>query len=159
MAGHYSLDDISIDIKTLCRRAGVRFIQQSIVQVDAVSNMVATTGDERLALDYDVLSLNTGTETDMRWLDKRDSYAKTDTHASTDVIAIRPLSEFITHWQQILAEARQASQYQLAIAGAGVANLILVCSSIMSIGVTKACARALWAIDSGSSAAIKATAF
>ncbi len=133
MAGHYSLDDISIDIKSLCRRAGVRFIQQSIVQVNAASNMVATTSDERLALDYDVLSLNTGAETDMRWLDKRDSYAKTDTHASTDMIAIRPLSEFITHWQQILAEARQASQYQLAIVGAGAAATELVMAAQVAL--------------------------
>lgn len=133
MAGHYSLDDISIDIKSLCMRAGVRFIQQSIVQVDAASNMVATTGDERLALDYDVLSLNTGAETDMRWLDKRDSYAKTDKDASTDVIAIRPLSEFITHWQQILAEARQASQYQLAIVGAGAAATELVMAAQVAL--------------------------
>ena len=37
MAGHYQLDDISIDITSLCRRAGVRLIQQSIVKGDAAA--------------------------------------------------------------------------------------------------------------------------
>ena len=133
MAGHYQLDDISIDIASLCRRAGVRFIQQSIVQVDAASNMVATTGDERLALNYDVLSLNTGADTDMRWLDEQDSYAKTDKDASMNAISIRPLSGFITHWQQILIDARQSNQYKLAIVGAGAAATELVMAAQVAL--------------------------
>lgn len=131
MAGHYQLDDISIDITSLCRRAGVRLIQQSIVKVDATSNMVATTGDEGLALDYDLLSLNTGADTDMRWLDQPNGHAKMNVR--THVIAIRPLSEFITHWQQILVDARQASQYQLAIVGAGAAATELVMAAQVAL--------------------------
>ncbi len=74
MAGHYQLHDISIDIKSLCVRAGVRFIQQSLVQVNAASNKVVTTGDEQTHFDYDVLSLNTGADTDMRWLRDHNGY-------------------------------------------------------------------------------------
>lgn len=104
MAGHYQLHDISIDIKSLCVRAGVRFIQQSLVQVNAASNKVVTTGDEQTDFDYDVLSLNTGADTDMRWLrdhkDQNDYRSDSnDRDANTDVIAIRPLSTFITQWR------------------------------------------------------------
>ena len=118
MAGHYRLDDISIDTKSLCLRAGVRFIQQSITKVTAASNTVTTTGDEYF--EYDILSLNTGADTDISWLNRQ-----SDT-TDNDVIAIRPLSEFITQWQQILDDARQSEQYRLAIIGAGAAAIELV---------------------------------
>ena len=131
MAGHYQLNDISIDIKSLCRQAGVRFIQQSITQVSASANMVRITGKDSLSLGYDVLSLNTGADTDMGWLDEPNGYAKRD--ARTRAIAIRPLSAFITHWQQILVDARQSSQYRLAIVGAGAAATELVMAAQVAL--------------------------
>jgi len=135
MAGHYQLHDISIDIKSLCVKAGVSFIQQSLVQVNAASNKVVTTDGEQTDFDYDVLSLNTGADTDMRWLrdynDQNDH--KSDSDASTDVIAIRPLSTFITQWQQILQDAQQSEKYQLAIVGAGAAAIELVMAAQVAL--------------------------
>ena len=145
MAGHYQLHDISIDIKSLCVRAGVRFIQQSLVQVNAASNKVVTTGDEQTHFDYDVLSLNTGADTDMRWLRDHNGYNEhksdsddsdvgaVNTYANTDVIAIRPLSTFITQWQQILKDAQQSERYQLAIIGAGAAAIELVMAAQVAL--------------------------
>ena len=141
MAGHYQLHDISIDIKSLCVRAGVRFIQQSLVQVNAASNKVVTTGDEQTDFDYDVLSLNTGADTDMRWLCDHNGYNehKSDSDdnntgaANTGVIAIRPLSIFITQWQQILKAAQQSEKYQLAIIGAGAAAIELVMAAQVAL--------------------------
>lgn len=138
MAGHYQLHDISIDIKSLCVRAGVRFIQQSLVQVNAASNKVVTTGNEQTDFDYDVLSLNTGADTDMRWLHghnehRSDSDDNNTGAANTDVIAIRPLSTFITQWQRILKEAQQSEKYQLAIIGAGAAAIELVMSAQVAL--------------------------
>ncbi|PKH65095.1 hypothetical protein CXF61_08250 [Psychrobacter sp. 4Dc] len=138
MAGHYQLHDISIDIKSLCVRAGVRFIQQSLVKVNAASNKVVTTGDEQTDFDYDVLSLNTGADTDMRWL--RDHKGQNDYRsdnddrdANTDVIAIRPLSTFITQWQRILKDAQSSEKYQLAIIGAGAAAIELVMAAQVAL--------------------------
>ncbi|MGO2278580.1 MULTISPECIES: FAD-dependent oxidoreductase [unclassified Psychrobacter] len=144
MAGHYQLHDISIDIKSLCARAGVRFVQQSLVQVNAASNKVVTTGDEQTDFAYDVLSLNTGADTDMRWLydqnDHRNNSVDRDvdagtvgSDANTDVIAIRPLSTFITQWQQILKNAQQSEKYQLAIIGAGAAAIELVMAAQVAL--------------------------
>jgi len=138
MAGHYQLHDISIDIKSLCVRAGVRFIQQSLVQVNAASNKVVTTGNEQTDFDYDVLSLNTGADTDMRWLrdhkDQNDYRSDSDdSDANTDVIAIRPLSTFITQWQRILKDAQSSEKYQLAIIGAGAAAIELVMAAQVAL--------------------------
>ena len=138
MAGHYQLDDISIDTKSLCLRAGVRFIQQSITKITAASNTVETSGNERF--DYDVLSLNTGADTDLRGLiSQADDYKSNDNRDGmsndlrNEVIAIRPLSTFTIQWQQILADARQSDQYRLAIVGAGAAATELVMAAQVAL--------------------------
>lgn len=122
MAGHYDLNDISIDIKSLCLQAGVCFIQRPIVKVNATSRSVTTANEE--CFGYDVLSLNTGADTDMHWLKATALDQKTATamtHTAPAVIAIRPLSAFITHWQQVMVDAQHATHYRLAIVGAGAA--------------------------------------
>jgi NADH dehydrogenase FAD-containing subunit len=132
MAGHYQLHDISIDIKSLCVRAGVRFIQQSLVQVNSASNKVVTTGDELKNFDYDVLSLNTGADTDMRWLYDHNNH-RSNSDAKNDMIAIRPLSTFIIQWQRILKDAKSSKKYQLAIIGAGAAAIELVMAAQVAL--------------------------
>jgi len=140
MAGHYHLDDISIDIKPLCLQAGVRLIQRPIVKVDAESRRVITANDAYF--DYDVLSLNTGADTDMHWLNEAaTAKAIPNTNISTNtsnattaaVIAIRPLSVFIDRWQAILLDAQQSSNYRLAIVGAGAAATELVMAAQVAL--------------------------
>ncbi|MDN5897977.1 MAG: FAD-dependent oxidoreductase [Psychrobacter sp.] len=160
MAGHYQLDDICIDVKSLCLRAGVRFVQRPIVKVDATSRTVITSGNKQCGAgygcyynyDYDVLSLNTGADTNLDWLetnkrhrfdkeiadkeiadkegiDKESTYKENIYKQTSDtkgVIAIRPLHYFARQWQQIIAAAKQTTHYRLAIVGAGAAAMELV---------------------------------
>ena len=121
MAGHYSLEDISIDAKSLCIKAGVRFIQQPLAGVDASANHVTTSNSESFA--YDVLSLNTGADTDIKWLNKQNNDIQDN---NSTVTPIRPIYPFIERWQQIIDEVNYADQYQLAIVGAGAAAVELV---------------------------------
>ena len=139
IAGHYQLDDISIDIMSLCKRAGVRFIQRPIIKVNAASCIVTTSNEEhfddehdndrRVNIDYDynVLSLNTGADTDMRWLN--DSSAQN----VSKITPIRPLSVFIERWQHIIDEAKQATSYRLAIVGGGAAAAELVMAAQVTL--------------------------
>ncbi len=120
MAGHYNLSDISIDAKSLCARAGVRFIQRSLAGITATANQLTTLNSE--SFDYDLLSLNTGADTDISWLNS----AQEDVDISTKVIPIRPIYPFIERWQQIIVEAEQCAHYRLAIVGAGAAAVELV---------------------------------
>lgn len=131
MAGHYNLADISIDAQALCEQAGVIFIQQSLAKVDAASSIARTADNQQL--DYDVLSLNTGANTDLRWLNKGQDQLPANTETAVlpiqlpeQVIAVRPISLFIERWQQIIEEAKQSAQYQLAVVGAGAAATELV---------------------------------
>ncbi len=138
MAGHYELDEMSIDLAPLCLRAGVRLIQSSIAQVTAQACQL-TTADQQ-SFEYDVLSLNTGADTDMRWLNNEANITRAiagkpstiDTHNST-VMAIRPLSVFIERWQQILMDAKHSDAYKLAIVGAGAAATELVMSAQVAL--------------------------
>ena len=122
MAGHYTLDDIRIDIAVLCKQAGVHLIQQPIVKVDAKSQRVMTIDDSHYS--YDVLSLNTGADTDMRWLNNAET---------NSVMAIRPLHSFVNQWSQVLATAQRSECYRLAIVGAGAAAIELVMAAQVAL--------------------------
>ena len=123
MAGHYQLSEISIDIVELCRRAGAQLIQRSITAVDAYKQTLSTAKNEHY--EYQVLSLNTGADTDLTWL-KSDSVASKDLESKTTVIPVRPLPNFVEQWQHILEQAKQINHYKLAIVGAGAAATELV---------------------------------
>ncbi|MES1964223.1 FAD-dependent oxidoreductase [Psychrobacter sp. AH5] len=124
MAGHYNLAEITIDMIELCRRAEVSLLQQPIIAVDAETQTVVTSKDE--TLDYQVLSLNTGADTDLHWLKSDDSEAEKADDNHVKVVPVRPLANFVLQWQQILQEAKQADQYKLAVVGAGAAAAELV---------------------------------
>lgn len=103
MAGHYILDDIRIDIAAQCKQASVHFIQQPIVKIDAKSQRVMTADDYDHS--YEVVSLNTGADTDMHWLNNADT---------NSVIAIRPLHSFVNQWSQVLATAQHIINWLLS---------------------------------------------
>lgn len=128
MAGHYQLNDISIDIVELCRRAGVPLVQRPIIAVDADKQTVATAKEE--CFDYDVISLNTGADTDLTWLTvgtlEGEDLELINLESETKVVPVRPLVNFVEQWQHILEEAKRTSHYQLAVVGAGAAATELV---------------------------------
>ncbi len=131
MAGHYSLDEVSIDIKSLCQQVGVRFIQASIAQVAASSNQLVSADKQHFA--YDLLSLNTGADTDIRWLNASHASHENTNNNVNMVTPIRPLHEFTQAWQQILKDANTITRYKLAIVGAGAAAVELVMAASVAL--------------------------
>lgn len=129
MAGHYQLSDISIDIIELCKRAGVTLIQQAIIAVDADSQTITTVKDAKSAqkehLYYELLSLNTGADTDMTWL-QADDLENKELENKVKVIPVRPIVSFVEQWQQILEQAKHTEHYKVAVVGAGAAATELV---------------------------------
>lgn len=122
MAGHYTLEDICIDIAALCKQTGVHLIQQPIVGIEAKSQRVMTADDNEYS--YEILSLNTGADTDLHWLTNADT---------SSVIAIRPLHSFVNQWLQVLSAAQRSAHYQLAIIGAGAAATELVMAAQVAL--------------------------
>ena len=60
IAGHYTTDEITIDIGRLCAAAGVEFVQATATALDPEGKRVQL--EERPAISYDTLSLNLGSK-------------------------------------------------------------------------------------------------
>ena len=115
IAGHYSVDEIHIDLRVICAWANVRFIEESMVDLDLVSRHVHF--DARPPMGFDVLSLDTGSTPDLS--------VDGAQHHSTPV---KPVYEFSNRWQGILSKVKRNSHEKISIgvvgSGAGGFELI-----------------------------------
>ena len=121
MAGHASEAEMSIDIAPLCQAAGVQWIQEDLLAMDATERFISTRTQPRLA--YDLLSLNTGAETNLSWL----------SGAADGLLPIRPLSNFVMQWPLILMQAKTQLGYRLAVIGSGAAAIELAMAAQVAL--------------------------
>ncbi|WP_297576268.1 FAD-dependent oxidoreductase [uncultured Deefgea sp.] len=113
ISGHYALGDCQIDLQLRCERAGVEFIVDTAVGIDADLRLV--TLPSGLQLEYDLLSIDIGGESQVG------AFA-----LSEDLlIPIRPLDEFIQKWISIIGELERAKPLHIAIVGGGAAGVEL----------------------------------
>lgn len=112
LAGHYHLADCQVNLRPLVTAAGGELILDQVTQLTTHQQLVTTAGGQVLA--YDLLSINTGSET-----------ALPDPIANENILAIRPLEGLIKAWPQLLKQAQQQPTYQLAVLGGGAAGVEL----------------------------------
>lgn len=113
MAGHYRLDECRIDLRPLAEAAGVRLVIGQIVGIDAERKCIALADGTQL--DYDRLSVDIGSETDCSAL----------AAASSRLLPIKPLGEFVQRWPDVLAAATRQDDYRLVVVGGGAAGVEL----------------------------------
>lgn len=107
VAGHYSFNDIHIDLPRLCRAAGARFIQACAHQIDPLEKKVSLLG--RPDLEFDLLSLDIGA-TPCRSIP-----------GSELAIPVKPIGHFHRYWQQLKEQVHGKHQpLRLGIVGGGV---------------------------------------
>jgi pyridine nucleotide-disulfide oxidoreductase family protein len=111
IAGHYAREQCEIDLERLAHRANVRVRLDSISAMDATRRCVALASGEQL--DYDLLSLDVGSEVDTSWLEL----------LGERTLPVRPGSAFLDRWPAVLNEARQRSGYQWVVVGGGAAGV------------------------------------
>ena len=99
VAGHQSLEDCSIAIEPLVRRAGVRWLQRSVAALDADASTLQL--DDGSALHYDLLSVNTGP------LHQRALTESTVPGARQHALFALPGESFGVLWPQVLEMGRQ----------------------------------------------------
>ena len=92
LAGHYSREEISIDLIKLCRFAGARFIMASVNNIFSIENMVSI--KDRASLRYDVASIDIGVTSKL--LGPR--LSNSNTHS------IKPLGDFVDRWVKVKAK-------------------------------------------------------
>jgi pyridine nucleotide-disulfide oxidoreductase family protein len=105
IAGRYSLDDCSIAVAPLAAAAGVRFVRDHAVALDAAAQTVTLADGQRIA--YDVLALNTGPTQDRERLPG----------ARDNALFVRPIEHFVALWQRTRALADERGLDVIVIGG------------------------------------------
>lgn len=113
VAGHYSAADMHIDLVPLCRFAGVRYLQTSAYDIDPVQRIVRC--EARPDVGYDVLSIDIGITP--AWLD--------GPRTSDQVIAVKPINQFLHKWQACLMRLKNGSVRDIGIVGGGAGGVEL----------------------------------
>jgi pyridine nucleotide-disulfide oxidoreductase family protein len=121
VAGHYTVEDCVIPLPPLAQRAGVTWVESSVVALDAVRRE-ATLADGRV-LGYDVLSLDTGP------VMNRDLIEGAREHA----LCVRPIERFVTLWEAVRDLADQRS-LNVAVVGGGAAGVELALAMQYRLG-------------------------
>ncbi len=112
VAGHYSEEDIHIDLVPLCRFAGARFIQASVTGIDPDQQTVRCEG--RPDFYYDALSIDIGITPGLDV-----------PGAEGQVIAVKPISTFLTRWQDFLVRMSEGHVSEVGFVGGGAGGVEL----------------------------------
>ena len=110
VSGRYVDEDCSIPIAPLAAAAGVSFLREPAVALDAAAQTV-TLADGR-TVDYDVLSLNTGPS------QNRDLIPGARDHA----LFLRPINAFVQLWRRTRALADE-QEMRIVVVGSGAAGV------------------------------------
>ncbi|APE42200.1 selenide, water dikinase SelD [Sulfitobacter alexandrii] len=110
VAGHYTRDELEIDLGRLCRHAGARLILGRAERLDREARQFHVTG--RGPVGYDVASIDVGITAQM----DLPGFAE---HA----VGAKPLDDYAEKWREFLSRATQGSiAPQVAVIGGGVAG-------------------------------------
>ena len=112
VAGEYRWDQTQIDLRALCRRLGVRFIQASVSGVSRAQRCVFLQG--RPELEFDALSLNVGGVPDL-----------SVPGAAEFAVPVKPINGFWNRWQHYLKTQPQGGSLAIVGGGAGSVELAL----------------------------------
>lgn len=113
IAGHYELDDCTVDLERLAARAGARVAFTTATLVDAKARSVLCSNT--LEFPYDVLSLDVGSVAAIGAAHGVEQHA----------VPVRPLETFLKGWAKILERARQDRLNAISLVGAGAAGVEL----------------------------------
>ena len=114
IAGHYTHEQVHIDLRTLAQAAGARFFKAEVVGLDRSAQTVLCKG--RPAVPYDRVSLNIGATPQL-----------TATGASEHAVAVKPIDRFHHRWLELLGRVRARSgRWRFAVVGGGAGGVELL---------------------------------
>ena len=115
IAGHYSFDDVHIDLRRLAQFAGARFYRGQVTGLDRGAQKVLLAG--RPAVPYDLLSINIGSTPQLG----------TVAGAALHAVPVKPIFEFNQRWLALLARVRgHAGKTRIAVVGGGAGGVELL---------------------------------
>src|SRR3972149_5288635 len=114
IAGHYSYDEVHIDLSRLARFAGARFFRDEALGLDRGAGKVLCRNRPPVA--YDVLSINIGSTPQMNDVAGAAEYA----------VPVKPINGFNGRWRQLLERVRRhAGVTRIAVVGGGAGGVEL----------------------------------
>ena len=113
IAGHYILDDCSIDLARLAARAGARTVYSEVTRIDTVRREIVCANGSTVA--YDVLSLDVGAAAPL------DRVRGAREHA----VPMRPLDGLVKRFVAALDRARRGEVRAITLVGGGAAGVEL----------------------------------
>ena len=120
ISGHYSFDEVHIDLGRLCAYTGARFFHDAVVGIDRQNQKVIC--QIRPPVAYDLLSINIGSTPQVRHVAGAQSLA----------VPVKPIAQFNQRWLALLDKARQwpihRGRMTIAVVGAGAGGVELVLS-------------------------------
>ena len=120
ISGHYSFDEVHIDLGRLCAFAGARLYHDAVVGIDRKNQKVIC--KNRPAVAYDLLSINIGSTPQVQQLEG----------AQALVVPVKPIAQFNQRWLALLDKARQWPMHRgrmtIAVVGGGAGGVELLLS-------------------------------
>ena len=117
LSGFLSRDDINIYLRPLAQFAKARLIRASVEDIDLEAKIIRL--PDRPEIHFDILSLNIGSRPDASTILGADEFA----------CPVKPIDEFLTRWECVLAEAVQRvsnqEDYAITVVGGGPASVEL----------------------------------
>lgn len=114
IAGHYTYDDVHIDLEALTTAAGIHWVNDTVTGMDPGAQTLTRAEGGRL--HYDHASLDIGSTPDPG-----------ATGAAEHAIAAKPIDRFDTRWRALLERVRDTRhRHRIAVVGGGAGGIELI---------------------------------
>ncbi|MFM2035330.1 MAG: selenide, water dikinase SelD [Pseudomonadota bacterium] len=114
IAGHYSFEEVHIDLPRLAALAGARFYHDEVIGIDRASNKILCR--ERPPVSFDLCSINVGSTPQMARVPG----------AAQHAVPVKPIPGFHERWLALLARVRQhPGRTTIALVGGGAGGVEL----------------------------------
>jgi selenide,water dikinase len=114
IAGHYSFDEVHIDLRRLAEFAGARYYRDEVVGIDRAERQVLCR--DHPPVSYDAVSINIGSTPQLGQVPG----------AAEHAVPVKPIRRFNERWLALFARVRaHAGTTTIAVVGAGAAGVEL----------------------------------
>jgi selenide,water dikinase len=114
IAGHYSFDEVHIDLRRLAESAGARYYRDEVTGIDRAAHQVLCR--HRPPVSYDALSINIGSTPQLGQVPGASEYA----------VPVKPIRRFNERWLALFDRVRShGGTTTIAVVGAGAAGVEL----------------------------------
>ncbi len=122
VAGHYDFEEAHIDLRRFCSARGIRFIEAAVTGIDTARRRVMLA--DRPALEYDILSINTGAVPELDSVPGAREFA----------VPVKPVGSFYLRWQQLESRLAAGQQQDILLVGGGAGSVELALAMRFRLG-------------------------